>query len=240
MATTADYLNQLKNDKQILVNNLIEKGVDATNEETFTELVPKVLDISSSSTEYNALLNDNPTGSFSSATSSMANLARQLFKLLPELDVSNVTDASYMFYNCQNIQEIKTKTDLNASCTDFDNVFSGCSSMVKADISSIVGENLEQINQAFVGCSSLTEVNMANLNPKALTKCSGLFSGCSSLMKVDIRNIDFTSITNFTDKVNTFNGVPSDCQIIVKDQANKDWVLGVRGDLNNVVVYSEL
>lgn len=44
MATTADYLTQLQADKQTLVNNLVEKGVEATNDETFTSLVPKVLD----------------------------------------------------------------------------------------------------------------------------------------------------------------------------------------------------
>lgn len=45
MPTTTDYINQLKTDKSNLVNNLIEKGIEATQEETFTSLVPKVLDI---------------------------------------------------------------------------------------------------------------------------------------------------------------------------------------------------
>ena len=49
--TTSDYLTQLQADKQALVNNLVEKGVEATNEETFTSLVPKVLDIQSGGSE---------------------------------------------------------------------------------------------------------------------------------------------------------------------------------------------
>lgn len=40
--TTLDYLNQLKEDKKQLVNKLIEKEIDASYDETFTELVPKV------------------------------------------------------------------------------------------------------------------------------------------------------------------------------------------------------
>ena len=47
MATTNDYLTQLVNDKETLVNNLVEKGVEANANETFTSLVPKVLDIKS-------------------------------------------------------------------------------------------------------------------------------------------------------------------------------------------------
>lgn len=48
MATVAQLLSQLEGDKETLVNNLNTKGVTATNEETFTELVPKVLEISDS------------------------------------------------------------------------------------------------------------------------------------------------------------------------------------------------
>ena len=50
MATVTDYLTQLQTDKQTLVDNLVAKGIDATSDETFTSLVPKVADISNSST----------------------------------------------------------------------------------------------------------------------------------------------------------------------------------------------
>lgn len=45
MPTIAEQLTQLQTDKQTLVNNLMSKGVTADNSETFTTLVPKVLDI---------------------------------------------------------------------------------------------------------------------------------------------------------------------------------------------------
>lgn len=47
MATIEQLLSQLENDKNTLVNNLNTKGVTATDEETFTSLVPKVLNITS-------------------------------------------------------------------------------------------------------------------------------------------------------------------------------------------------
>lgn len=46
MATITDYLTQLQADKQTLIDNLVSKGVNATSEDTFTTLAPKVLDIS--------------------------------------------------------------------------------------------------------------------------------------------------------------------------------------------------
>ena len=46
MATTADYLNKLVDQKNILADNLVTKGVEATHDETLETLVPKVLEIS--------------------------------------------------------------------------------------------------------------------------------------------------------------------------------------------------
>ena len=47
MATISEFLSQLQSDKNNLVTNLVTKGVSAENTETFTSLVPKVLNITS-------------------------------------------------------------------------------------------------------------------------------------------------------------------------------------------------
>lgn len=46
MATTAEYLNKLVEQKNALADNLVTKGVTATHDETLETLVPKVLEIS--------------------------------------------------------------------------------------------------------------------------------------------------------------------------------------------------
>ena len=52
--TTADYLNQLEQDRQDLVTNLGTKGITGlVGDETFTELVPEVLNIPSGGAELN-------------------------------------------------------------------------------------------------------------------------------------------------------------------------------------------
>ena len=45
MATTADYLNKLIEQKNSLADNLVTKGIEATHDETLGTLVPKVLEI---------------------------------------------------------------------------------------------------------------------------------------------------------------------------------------------------
>lgn len=47
MATTADYLNKLVEQKNTLADNLVTKGITATHDETLETLVPKVLNITS-------------------------------------------------------------------------------------------------------------------------------------------------------------------------------------------------
>lgn len=47
MFTIQDYIDSLNRDKESLVENLTTKGVSASDSETFTTLVPKVLDITS-------------------------------------------------------------------------------------------------------------------------------------------------------------------------------------------------
>lgn len=48
MATTAEYLNKLVDQKNTLADNLVTKGVAATHDETLETLVPKVLEIKGS------------------------------------------------------------------------------------------------------------------------------------------------------------------------------------------------
>lgn len=45
MYTTQDYIDSLYNDRANIVKNLNEKGVEASANETFTQLAPKILNI---------------------------------------------------------------------------------------------------------------------------------------------------------------------------------------------------
>ena len=82
MATIADQLTQLQNDKQTLVNNLVAKGVEATSDETFTTLVPKVNDIQTGGGNIDEYFNTNST-----QVSSYENVGSwyQLVKKLPSI-----------------------------------------------------------------------------------------------------------------------------------------------------------
>ena len=60
---------------------------------------------------------------------------------------------------------------------------------------------------------------------------SSMFQSCLNLTYLDIRNFDFTKeIYNRS----MFYKVPSNCEIIVKDNTAKEWILATRKDFTNV------
>ena len=115
MATTAEYLNKLVNQKNTLADNLVTKGVTATHDETLETLVPKVLDISGGGGGngiYPIGEDGRPTGDVT----------------VPE----GVTSLyRYIFSDDVNVTSVK----LPESLTKFENYcFNGCSGLTEFDI----------------------------------------------------------------------------------------------------------
>ena len=115
MATTADYINKLIEQKNALADNLAEKGVTATHNETFETLVPKVLDIlggSGGNGIYPVGADSRPTGDVT----------------VPE----GVTSLyQYIFYFNSNVTSVKLPESLTTLSS---NAFSGCSNLVNVDV----------------------------------------------------------------------------------------------------------
>ncbi len=87
MATTMEYINQLKQDKNNLVNQLTEHGIEANDTETFTELIPKIANIGGGS---------KITPSSISFKNCVA--TEDFSKSMENIDFSQITDAAQMFY----------------------------------------------------------------------------------------------------------------------------------------------
>ena len=127
------------------------------------------------------------------------------------LDTSNITDMTNMFYECVNL------TSLNLSSWNTSNVtvMAGC----------------------FAMCEGLTSLNLSSWNTSNVTDMTDFVGGCESLEFLDIRNMTFDSVTTYN---YAFSGIPNDCEIIVKDNTAKTWVLARNGNLTNVKTVAEL
>lgn len=180
-----------------------------------------------------------------------------------EWDTSNITSMSYMFSSSSfeelNLTSFKIDSlsyggglsHMFRSCsakkiiapnlvTNYINdlpTFYGCGKLETLDVSNWDTSNITSMNELFYNCSKLTELDLSNFDTSKVTNMRYMFRACSSLMKLDIRSFDFSKVTTNT---SMFDSVPADCEIIIKDDEAKTWVLARRSDFTNVKTVSEL
>lgn len=163
MATTAEYLNKLVDQKNTLADNLVTKGVDATHDETLETLVPKVLEISSGGG--GGIYPIDNTG-------------------MPAGDVTvpdGVVTLSKIPFNANtNITSVSLPTSLTSIS---DNCFEDCTSLQSVNIPNGV---TVIPSHCFSNCTKLTTVPPDNINEYgsyAFYKCSlptiNILSNCT-------------------------------------------------------------
>lgn len=184
MATIAEYLNKLVDQKNTLADNLVTKGVTATHEETLDTLVPKVLEISgggsgSGNGIYPIGEDGRPTGDV----------------IVPD----GVTSLhQYVFCENNNISSVNlpnTLTALGKKC------FYTCANLTSLTIP----DNVTDLGE--YGCYKCTALTTVNL-PKNLSKIGDfMFQYCSNLdtlivpddianISVGVRILEGTSVSN--------------------------------------------
>ena len=147
MTTIQEQINQLKVDKQNLVDNLVAKGVEATSDETFTTLVPKVKNI-----QGGIDINDYFTDTISSGVNSADVGWEKTIKKLPPFSLSG-TSAKYMFYDCplSNIDLSNINTNV---ITSYNYAFGSCTKLEFDEnaFKNLVTSNCTDISYMFYGC----------------------------------------------------------------------------------------
>ena len=137
---------------------------------------------------------------------------------IPKIDISKVTDTSYMFCNCTNlssIPELDTSNVINMShmfhgeygypmsklitipnidtsnVTDMSHMFSQCTSLTS--IPELNTSNVTDMSYMFSQCTSLTSI--PELNTSNVEKNSGMFYMCNNLEYIPA--LDFSKVSAF-------------------------------------------
>lgn len=219
MATTTDYLTQLQTDKSTLVTNLVAKGVDATNDETFTSLVPKVANIQGG-VDINDYFDKNIIGGDYNNPGWKQNIKKwrsplyvtegintaYMFRdfpfdetMLPTVIFpSNEVNLYQMFYNANKLKEIPWLINITAK-PSMPNAFDSCSNLVK----------LNKIN-----CEKVTNVSLATARLNSLVDFGGLENIGKAYLTTVPQNyvyytITFDSSPKITEQslINVLNGL---------------------------------
>lgn len=176
MITIADQLEQLIQDKENLVNALNLKTVEVSNLSTFTNLIPRILDIP-------------PVEPYCPRHIRFANYQGESLRFaLENLDLINVNNSTNMFYNCNKITELEI-SNMNTSNLQYStSMFNGCSNLEELDLSNWNTINLIGSSYMFYNCKSLVSLNLNNWDVSNLNTMAFMLYNCSNLLYLDMNN----------------------------------------------------
>ena len=136
------------------------------------------------------------------------------------------------FYQYQGTElDYEISTIDTSNVANMSNMFTNCSNLTSLDLSIFDTNKVINMSYMFSACSSLTSLDLSSFNTSSVTNMSSMFRNCSKLTNLNISNFDFTKVISYS---NIFDNVPSNCEIIVKDDTSKEWVLAIRSDFINV------
>lgn len=219
MPTTVDYLNQLEQDREDLVDNLETKGITGlTGDETFTELVPEVLNISSgggnvahpsyvsfeqypgTTLDISWLRIDNMTSldSMFFMCNALTGVDTSLFQ------TSHITSFASMFANCTQFTSYNFNFDIT-NATTLQSMFSNCSNMQTFTFGNNISTTKSvSLSDMFGYCSALQTIDLSNFSTPNANSLYQMFANCSNLTSVNFGN-------NTYNKVTSVNGMFRNC-----------------------------
>ncbi|WP_298640170.1 BspA family leucine-rich repeat surface protein [uncultured Prevotella sp.] len=139
-------------------------------------------------------------------TSEMTDMSYMFYgcENLQSLDVSNfntenVTDMSVMFRKCKNLQSLDVSNFNTAKVKNMDNMFADCWRLQSLDLSNFNTENVTNMQFMFYWCNNLQSLNVSNFNTAKVENMKGMFYSCSKLQSLDVSSFNTENVTNMED-----------------------------------------
>lgn len=192
MGTINEKINYLHETKNLIKSALISKGINVSDDDTFRSYVQKIIyyttdatataeDIVEGKTAYvggEKLVGTSKNNAEiePTITSSAFRLIRTI-KEIPEINITNTSDFSYAFSDCEQLQNVP---------------------------SNLKTDNATNMSRMFMGCRSLQEIPPLNTNK--VTDFSWFLNGCSALLTVPQLSAEkVKNISNITNSASILN-----------------------------------
>ena len=108
------------------------------------------------------------------------------------LNTSEMTDMSYMFYGCENLQSLDVSNFNTENVTDMSVMFRKCKNLQSLDVSNFNTAKVKNMDNMFADCWRLQSLDLSNFNTEKVTDMSYMFNNCSKLQSIIISK-DFTT-----------------------------------------------
>lgn len=113
------------------------------------------------------------------------------------IDMSNVTNMSYMFNSCTKLTSVDFGTDFNTkNVTNMAQMFNNCTSLTSLDVSDFDTSNVTNMSGMFSSCRALTDLDLSNFDTSKVTDMQSMFSKCVLLTNLDLGNFNTGNVMN--------------------------------------------
>lgn len=162
---------------------------------------------------------------------------------LSHFDVSNVTTFYQMFASSTGIRRLDVSNWDMSACGNTEQqlqqMFGGMSNLIELDLSTWKNFKPQSLYNWFYACTSLERLDLSSFDTSELKDVRQLFRNCNKLKYLDIRSWTFDSISSSYAGA-YWASIPSTCEIIVKDEAAKTYVLTQNSSFTNIKTVVEL
>ena len=159
---------------------------------------------------------------------------------LGSFDTSNVTNMSYMFNYCERLNSLNISSFNTSKVTTFESMFSKCRGITTLDLSHFDSSKCTNFKEMFRDATNLQRIVWPNAVSTAATSSSAInymFIYMYNLRHLDMRSFDFTK---FSASNMFMKDVPTDCEIIVADDGQRNWFLQCNSAFTNIKTVAEL
>ena len=113
-----------------------------------------------------------------------------------EINVTGMTDASFMFAGCGNLISLNLSDFDTSTITNMERMFSGCG-IQYLDLSNFDTSNVTNMKEMFYTCNS-SSIDLSSFNTKNVTNMSNMFSWNDSLLNLDLSSFNTENVTDMS------------------------------------------
>ena len=117
---------------------------------------------------------------------------------LNNLDMSDVTDMSTMFYGCSALQSLTLPVWDTSNVTSMFQMFAGCYALQSLTLPDWDTSNVTDMSYMFAACSALSSLTLPVWDTSNVTDMSYMFNGCSTLPSLTLPVWDTSNVTNMS------------------------------------------
>ena len=128
---------------------------------------------------------------------------------LSAIDTSEVTNMSYMFYNCRSLTSLDVSKLDTSNVTNMTWMFAECSSLTSLDVSKFDTSKVTNMSYMFYNCRSLTSLDVSKLDTSNVTNMSGMFENVRRLTSLDVSNFDTSQVIDMSWMFGNCSGLTS-------------------------------